>query len=283
MVYKWVYEDTIVNYYVHGSLTPSISVNLMMMHGMGFYNKTQKPWGTKRIGFLAEDGEDGLYNTTRFPFQKSIRITFITNGDCVYWFIVRGVENYPVVIGDMQLPSNARLVLHKRDHLLLKPYELISLAESAQNGILYMVTLAAKSTDLNYLEGCFRLLSSNGTKTQFLSSGTEDFFMSAFYYNKGLFYSDHAGLTYFESPGTTSAYKFFELDPVIFNKDFNLVWSCGESRNSGCFTGEERCFVENEKVLCSSGEFQNRESSIRRYCHYKLCMDVWMVNINKTI
>ena len=69
---------------MHGSLTPSISVNLMMMHGMGFYNKTQKPWGTKRIGFLAEDGEDGLYNTTRFPFQKSIRITFITNGDCVY-------------------------------------------------------------------------------------------------------------------------------------------------------------------------------------------------------
>ena len=56
----------------------------MMMHGMGFYNKTQKPWGTKRIGFLAEDGEDGLYNKTRFPFQKSIRITFITNGDCVY-------------------------------------------------------------------------------------------------------------------------------------------------------------------------------------------------------
>ena len=118
----------------------------------------------------------------------------------------------------MQLPSNARLVLHKRDHL--------------------------------------------------------NFFMSAFCYNKGLFYSDHAGLTYFESPGTTSAYKFFELDPVIFNKDFNLVWSCGESRNSGCFTGEERCFVENEKVLCSSGEFEGKTEKVQ-YADTVITSYVW--------
>ena len=261
-----VYEDTIVNYYIDGSLTPTISVNAMMMHGMGYYNKTQKPWGTKRIGFLAEDG--GLYNTIRFPFQKSIRITFLTTGDCVYWFIVRGVENYPVVTGDMQLPSNAQLVLKKHEKLILSPYELISLANSSRNGILFMVSLAAKSTDLNYLEGCFRLIGSNGTKTQFLSSGTEDFFLSAYYYNKGLYYSDHAGLTFFEKPGTTSAYKFFELDPVIFNGDFNLVWSCGESRSSGCFTGSEKCFVDKEKVFCSSTSEDVDERDEKRPVQY---------------
>lgn len=267
-----VYEETIVNYYMDGSVTPTISVNLMTMHGMGYYNQTQKPWGTKRIGFLAENG--GLYNTIRFPFQKSIRITFLTKGDCIFWFIVRGVENYPIVIGDIQLPSNAQLVLHKHENLTLKPYELISFANSARNGILFMVTLAAQSTDFNYLEGCFRLVGSNGSKTQFLSSGTEDFFLSAYYYNKGLYYSDHAGLTYLEKPGTMSAYKFFELDPVIFNKDLNLVWSCGESKNSGCFAGSENCFVDQKKVFCFSSKEVFNERSVQ-YADTVITSYVW--------
>ena len=263
-LYQCVMEDVIIKYYIDGSETVSISANLMMLHGMGFYNHTQKPWGTKRIGFLAEDG--GLYNTIRFPFQKSIRMTLTTATNAVYWFIVRGVENYPIIIGDMQLPSNAQLVLHKYEKFLMKPYELISLANSTRNGILYMVTLAAKSTDLNYLEGCFRLIGENGTKTQYLSSGTEDFFLSAYYFNKGLYYSDHSGLTYFEKPGTMSAYKLFELDPVIFSGAFNLVWSCGEAQNSGCFTGHpEKCFFDDEKVYFSSPEVEGNKASGVQY------------------
>lgn len=33
-------------------------------------------------------------------------------------YIVRGVENYPVILGDLQLPASARLKLHKIENIV---------------------------------------------------------------------------------------------------------------------------------------------------------------------
>ena len=100
-------------------------------------------------------------------------------------------------------------------------------------GALFQVTLAASSSDFTYLEGCVRAFIDGNNTTTFLSSGTEDFFLSAFYYNSGLFHSDNSGLTYKADPGTMSAYKFFEDDPVLFSKSFRLRWRCGEVIGTG--------------------------------------------------
>eukprot|EP00486_Rosalina_sp_Unknown_P014199 CAMPEP_0201589568 /NCGR_PEP_ID=MMETSP0190_2-20130828/168252_1 /ASSEMBLY_ACC=CAM_ASM_000263 /TAXON_ID=37353 /ORGANISM="Rosalina sp." /LENGTH=121 /DNA_ID=CAMNT_0048044009 /DNA_START=180 /DNA_END=545 /DNA_ORIENTATION=- len=59
---------------------------------------------------------------------------------------------------------------------------------------------------------------------QFLSSGTEDYFLSAFYFDAGIYQDNDAGLTYKGNPGMISAYKFFEEDPIMFTKEFQLVW-----------------------------------------------------------
>ena len=59
------------------------------------------------------------------------------------------------------------------------------------------------------------------------------FFLSAFYFNEGNFYSDNSGLTYFERLGAMSAYKFFETDPILFLKSFRLTWRSGELVGSG--------------------------------------------------
>lgn len=196
-----------------------------MMHGIGFFNSSEShhPWGTKWLGHLANQG--GLYNTFRIPYGNYIRVTLEskTTGDNV-------VENYRVVVGDLALPANARMRLQRIDSVLFPVYEFVELAHSKKNGMLFMVTLAGKSIDFNYLEGCFRLCVGNNTDVQYLSSGTEDFFLSAYYYNEGVYHTDMAGLTYIKKPGTMSAYKFFERDPVLFNGSFHLIWRQSEVR-----------------------------------------------------
>ena len=224
-------NNTIVRYYIDGDRDPTIETNLYMLHGIGFYDASSTkipPWGTKRIGRTAING--GLYNTIEIPFQKSIRIAFVSKTNGSWWYIVRGVENYPVVVGQLKLPHNAKLVLHKLEHIVLSPLSYINLATSNKNGLLFMIVLAAESVDMTYLEGCFRWVSANQT-TQYLSSGTEDMFLSAYYFNNGIFHTDHSGLTYLKRPTAMSAYKFFEDDPILFKNSFNLVWRAGEVCN----------------------------------------------------
>jgi len=79
-------------------------------------------------------------------------------------------------------------------------------------GAVFMVTLAAESGNLNFLEGCIHAYFDG--KTEFpgvvLATGTEDYFDSAWYYNAGRYYQATSGLTHFtENPGsvTWSSYR----------------------------------------------------------------------------
>ena len=140
----------------------------------------------------------------------------------------------PLILGNLQLPANTRLMLYKNGNVSLEPLQFLDLANIQNSaGALFQVTLAANSTDFNYLEACMRAYIDGSNTTTWLSSGTEDFFLSAYYFNEGLFYSDNSGLTYIEKPGTMSAYKFFETDPLLFTKSFTLRWRCGETVGSG--------------------------------------------------
>eukprot|EP00483_Globobulimina_turgida_P001716 UN01718 len=219
-------ERTIVKYYIDGDTTPTIEFQLFIAHGIGFTaaeaNK-DVPWGTKRIGHNAQNG--GLYNTYRIPFQKSINITITNAKTCVFWYIVRGVLNYPVIIGDLLLPANTRLRLYKQENVVLQPYDFITMANiTGTGGLLFQTTFVANSADFNYLEACVRMKVDGEANYQFLSSGTEDYFLSAFYFDAGIYQDNDAGLTYKADPGKISAYKFFEEDPLLFTKDFVLVW-----------------------------------------------------------
>eukprot|EP01084_Bolivina_argentea_P038111 70479_1 len=224
-------QFTIVNYYIDNDKTKTISFRLFLAHGIGFGKDAENenvPWGTKRIGHNAKNG--ALYNTNRVPFQHNITITIIFDRPGAYYYIVRGVENYPVVIGDLELPTNAQLILFKNENVTLEPFQFITLANvTNMSGLLYQVTVEGESSDYNYLEACFRALIDNDPKYQFLSSGTEDFFLSAYYFNTGIFHDNDAGCSYFDGKGKMSAYKFFESDPVLFDSSFALLWRNCES------------------------------------------------------
>ena len=281
--YECFGPKTIIRYYIDDNSKPYFEVNLYMAHGIGFVsassdsNQTVEsnmaasdkedgagyktkvngpddpgiPWGTKRIGHTAKGG--GLYNTIRVPFQKSIRITFESPSNGYYWYIVRGAENYPIKIGDLVLPKSAMLKLYKKENYVMQPKEYIVVASTAnKTGLLYKVTLAATSSDFNYLEACYRALIDDADDFQFLSSGTEDFFLSAYYYSGGLFHTDHAGLTFLQNPGTMSAYKFFEDDPVFFQKSFKLIWRCGEVNDNDCYKPGGGCFISGNNQYCNT-------------------------------
>jgi len=225
------YADTRIRIYIDEETQPSLDFTLFLAHGIGSHHDQNVPWGTKRIAHTAHSG--GVYNTYRIPFGKSIKITGTlarqTKDNQVFWFICRGVTNYPVIIGDLQLPATARLHLYKNLNITVQPLNYLQLVHVENSGLLYQVTLLATSSDFNYLEACFRAIIDDDTDSLFLSSGTEDYFLSAFYYSGGLFHSENSGLTYKnDSISSMSAYKFHENDPVIFTKRLSLFWRCGE-------------------------------------------------------
>ena len=248
-------SDTRVRIYIDGESTASLDFQLYLAHGIGYNDTIENkyvPWGTNRMSHAASGG--GLYNTYRIPYLKSFRVTVNNPKGGVFFYIIRGVENYPLVVGDLLLPSNTRLRLYKNVNVLLKPLEYITLASVNNSaGAIFQVTLAANSSDFTYLEACMRV-KIDGGDVMYLSSGTEDFFLSAYYFNAGVFHMDNSGLTSFEGKGTLSAYKFFENDPVLFTKSVELIWRCGEVVRSayGCpydfFPPGQEPFTSTEKA-----------------------------------
>lgn len=123
-------------------------------------------------GFSRAD-TGGIYNTYRIPFGKGIRITmYRASGDGVFWYIVRGVTNYPLVVGDLQLPANTRLALYKNENVMLAPLQYLPLVNASNTaGMVLQVTIQANSTDFNYLEACVRAYIDGDANPVFLSSG----------------------------------------------------------------------------------------------------------------
>lgn len=77
------------------------------------------------------------------------------------------------------------------------------------------------------MEGCFHIVNGDNT-TQFLSSGTEDYFLSASYFDEGVFAGSEAGLTWRGAGGDLSAYKTHQRDVLPFHGGMQFVWRNNE-------------------------------------------------------
>ena len=68
-----------------------------------------------------------------------------------------------------------------------------------------------------------------------LSSGTEDYFLGTYYFNRGSYHLPLAGLTHksqdSEGNCSFSAYRFHEDDPILFQKGLRLFWRNGEQKD----------------------------------------------------
>ncbi len=231
------YERTRICIYVDGEETPSIDMELGMGHGVGFAD-SDAPWGCSRVGKTGHPS--GLYNTYRIPFGKSIRVTGKRSKSspdgAPFWWIVRGTENLPVSLGGVRLPDSARLKLHKVEQYSAKRLEEVNLCNLKGAGAVYQVTIAAKTNeptgdwkDLSFLEACMRAYVDGSREPILLSSGLEDYFLGTYYFNRGRYANDVAGLTHLDKEQASfSAYRFHDEDPIFFDKGLRLTCRCGE-------------------------------------------------------
>lgn len=120
-----------------------------------------------------------------------MRATLFTNHTkkhARFWMVIRGVEAYPVVLGDMVLLAEARVRIH-RFRNLTQPHELVTLADvpAGTSGALLNVRFDPSANPffegVGFLEACMRALIDGATTPMFLSSGAEYYFLSAFWHH----------------------------------------------------------------------------------------------------
>ncbi|CAF0910524.1 unnamed protein product [Adineta steineri] len=224
------------SYYIDGENVPSIQFVSYMSAGAGFNDQTA-PWGTTWMGKGAKGG--AWYNNFRVPFQKSIRVTGrlpagITDRRMI-WTIVRGTENLPTIFHGFQLPSTARLTLHKIENKTFDPFAWVRLVDiPTGQGLLFSHTLAVASGNLEFLEGCYHAYPDyqQAFPGVIIATGTEDYFDSAYYFNGGQFRFEVSGFTHFRQVSNNSlewsAYRMHDLDPIFFDNGFRFEWRNGD-------------------------------------------------------
>ena len=194
--------------YVDNATEPTLDVRLLQLAFVGAqaeYEPQAKSATLFSAGglFGKNAGSGGVFTTIRVPFGAYVRVTLEQAESCptaqgTYWIIVRGVEALPLRVGELELPDAARLAVARIDNRTLQEFDFATLAaaDASQDGLLFATYFEARSADPNYLEGCFRLFGpDNSTAPLFLSSGTEDYFLSASYFDEGIFAGATAGLT----------------------------------------------------------------------------------------
>jgi len=235
------YNRTRIRVYVDGETSPSIDMELGLGHGDGF--DTPGPWGGVRMGRTGN--QSGVYNTFRIPFGRHIRVTGQRHPEgpenSPFWWILRGTEGLSVELGGVELPDHARLKLHSVKDYEAKPLEEFDLCRTRASGALYLVTIAAqglkRSGGLSYMESCMRAYVGHDSHPVMLSSGLEDYFLGTYFFQRGRYANDLAGLTHLdEATQTFSAYRFHDNDPIFFANGFRLTCRCGETE-TGEMTG----------------------------------------------
>eukprot|EP00948_MAST-09A_sp_MAST-9A-sp1_P001362 g1362.t1 len=229
-------------FYVDGEDTPSIEFEPPMAAGIGFDDQSA-PWGNNWFGKGA--ASTGFFLNIPIPFN-SIRVTWQLDttkypdakGGPI-WIIVRGIyhrtqeqQEQGLTFNNVELPSQARLKLIKHENVQLKPLEFIDLVnvDPGHMGLLFANAMQVSSGNFNFMEGCFHLYDQEKSKFpgRLISTGMEDYFDSAFYFNGGNFHLPSAGSTHKVAPGNWSGYRIHEQDPIFFNDGIRFQWRNGD-------------------------------------------------------
>ena len=136
----------------------------------------------------------------------------------------------PIEFSGVRLPDNARLKLYKLEDYRAQEMEEFALCDiEGKAGMLYKVALAGQSSNFRFLESTVRAYIDGAETPLFLSSGLEDYFLGTYFFNRGRYVTEMAGLTHFDEANfSVSAYRFHEEDPVFFKDGLRLTLVCGE-------------------------------------------------------
>lgn len=251
-----------IRYYIDGETTASVQFQPPMAAGVGFDDQTA-PWGNEWIGKGSTIG--GWYNNFRVPFYKSINVTFQSGAgqaDTVIYAIVRGAEDLPLTIGTLPVPAGAKMqTVHQVQTLNpLEYYDFVNFATGS--GAVFFTSFAVSSGTLNFMEGCFHAYTPHNASFPgiLLSSGTEDYYDSAYYFAAGEFRLPVSGFTHFEQKNNTvtwSTYRFHIQDPLVFDGGFRFEWRNGDATDPA--TGQ-KCRIQTGGNVIGTPTISNVET-----------------------
>jgi len=165
----------------------------------------------------------------------------------LFWQI-RITQNFPIIIGGVTLPAQARLVQYATVNTTLQRLDFINFVNTNNTGLVYMHFFQGESTSPNFMEGCYRAFY-GGTDTQYLlSTGFEDYYQSAYYFAAGPYRQSGVGATFVKtsSPAQISGYKVHDTDPLWFKPGgFRLTWRNGDTQS----TAGLKCMDPNGPVV----------------------------------
>jgi hypothetical protein len=151
------------------------------------------------------------------------------------WIILRGAENLLTNFQGFTLPTNARLVLQTITNRLYEALDFVTVANiTTGEGFLLSHTLAVSSDSIDFIEGCYHAYTEYDQPFpgEGISTGTEDYFDSAYTFDAGQFHFEVSGFTHFkkQANGTfeLSAYRMHDMDPIFFTNGFRFVWRNGD-------------------------------------------------------
>ena len=236
-----------VRYYIDGETEPSIDMTLAMAHGVGpskaqnaGHNEPITPWASKRWSHSADLA---FVNTIRIPFQHTLRVSITVSTTLSFYYMIRGVENYPVALGDLLLPSTSKLRLHSTMANVTKREQFTAVSAKVEPGGKGGALLASGwlvySESTRFQEGCVRAII-DGRDPMFLSSGFEDYFLVAYFHNP--FTKAHLPDAGFErnasdiggDSNSVQGYRIHESDPLLFTQSLELQWETPMSNGQEC-------------------------------------------------
>jgi hypothetical protein len=195
----------------------------------------------------------GRYSATSWnsniaiPFNGSLEITLQyippTGGATIY-YQAHGIDGVQQSFNGIQLPSHARLQLQtQRLTLPALAYLPIVTVPAGNTGVIAGIAIAFTAPNLNTLEGCFHLYTTSTTPYpgQLHSTGTEDEFISSYYFDLGVFQGRSAGIFYkVDAPASISMYRNYQDDAMVVNDGGSFVWRNGDTSDD---TGV-KCMVQ---------------------------------------
>ena len=159
--------------------------------------------------------------------------------------MVRGMENGPLTVSGMALPSTARLNLQHTELPDTKVGTLVTWANiSGSAGLLHQLNLVVNSSSYEYQEGCVSALVDGGTAHPnpiWLSSGLEDYFLGAYFHSMPVMHLPFSGFMLnateesgkFGPANALAAYRIHEKDPVVFSDSLLLRWIAESDNDQG--------------------------------------------------
>ena len=245
--------DLVVKIYIDGEVTASIQYEVGHAHGAGPAQVSIAPEANATAPWSAGESfgrthESGFWNTWLVPFRRTVRVTLMTprKDGLTFWYMVRGVENAPLVVSGLELPSETARLRVIRTTTTVAANSLVTWAfVSGTAGLFRQLNLVVNSSAYTYQEGCVSARidgggSQPGGTDLWLSSGLEDYFLGAYFHSMDTQHLPFSGFqlgAVAEPPGgppatrkdpvtsnALAAYRIHEKDPIHFSNAFELFW-----------------------------------------------------------